>query len=620
MPSITLHLPSVEERDTLFSYINSFNKPEVVKVMAPLMGRLKKLRVSYTSDTPDRMRKMMNGLCSSFTECANKLKKAELVEVAASFGSDDSNIAALANADTDVGLAWRLLIFQSSVSYSLLAKCLEASPVISENPYHYSSNVLIDLVLDGADIENIRRSFSSRGNGADRYVNSHFWISQARRKSMARKLLPPESLQPFVFKNLPRDEKLKIENFEGVLSREVVYLSGLYSSGLLPAAGTNLTATLIKSIVRKLKPKEFSDGGKDEMVTRSSLLILAYVKYVQRGKSDDGLYGDIDKFSKYVYKKLGEALSGTNFSFFFPQYVGFTTSWAATSRAGKIAEYVQSLLMPAAGGWLNLSNFKLRYMCGDNLLSSHSAYTSLFTDDARRKATIKRKGDSNYYSPGVDVDWFDDILFPFVVGWIKLLCSCGILEMAVEEKRDPHDIFDGIKYVRLTPLGRYAFDIDKTYKSSEAKNVVEMFDVDPAGVVTILQANCPYEAFLQRIGTNIGGRRYKVTAASIVAANSDSKSVEEDITRIKTIFCHEPKGYWKQTLEEARLRCKSTLPKEDRYYVVALNPEVPGLIEFVSTHRDIREKCVRAEGMFLLVPLQFFDDFSTLMHKEGYLV
>lgn len=615
--TITLRLREPDISNRMVSYVKGFNKPEISVTMRQLAGRLKNLNVEYTKDSDPKIRKNMSSLISDFAEASAKLKKDELVTIYVSYSQEFENTINLALNDMQVRKAWLALVENVSVPIMTLRDILGVIPEVVKNASYYSSNLLTDLVIDGVEVEGYEWYSFSRNKDVLEKVS--FWISQTLREKMAKALVPADELAGKVSENIPENGNLTVENFSNDLPEDILFLSGLKSSGSLPPQGSSVTAASLKALAKKMDSKDFAMAKGNSMIpTRVSLLEIAYIKYSWASGTTDPLGSSVAKFAKFVMDRLPSLLDGTSFAPFFPKFSGFTKSWAYNSRAKSIVEMVKGLIMPAADGWLSLDNFKMRYLIEDKIVSPRYAYTALFGEESRRVHQLKIRG-VDYYTRRNGIDWFTDVTFRFAVSWLRLMCACGIAEIAEDKVAPKDDLMEGIRYIRLTKLGRYAFGIDKKYEGPVQQSMTDMFDVDPSGVITILSSPCPYEHFLKRVGKSIGGNRYVVTAKSLVAASDSEKSVKEDIGRIKTIFKDDPTGYWEKMIDEAEMRCRCGVKIKNSYNLMKLDPSVPGLMDFLVNNAWVRDNCVKAEGSMLLVPAGSFNYLLEILGEEGYI-
>ena len=106
---------------------------------------------------------------------------------------------------------------------------------------------------------------------------------------------------------------------------------------------------------------------------------------------------------------------------------------------------------------------------------------------------------------------------------------------------------------------------------------------------------------------------------TILGAASTPEAIEGLYTSFCNTVCAEPSAHWRELFDEAKVRTRSFSPVDDKTLVVKLDPNVPGLLDFVVSNREISEHCFKAEGAMLIVPRSYYNDFLTLMRQAGYL-
>jgi len=92
-----------------------------------------------------------------------------------------------------------------------------------------------------------------------------------------------------------------------------------------------------------------------------------------------------------------------------------------------------------------MNDFIVRYLCNDDLASSRSAYTGLFSSyDFGKYAKLRNADAAASSSSHVSPDMWSDITRPYIVHFIKLLCAVGIIDLAIDAEAPESDPMEGI--------------------------------------------------------------------------------------------------------------------------------------------------------------------------------
>lgn len=336
----------------------------------------------------------------------------------------------------------------------------------------------------------------------------------------------------------------------------------------------------------------------------------------------------------YIVGSYPSEMGATAFRTLLPYYQGFTKSVIKDHRAAYIMKYICTLLRPAAKGWLDMSNFMLRYLSEDDKISSpFAAYTSLFRAQNMNysiELSDTVPPSASLYRPGVQVDMWTDLTWSFVKSVVRLLVAAGCLEQVfVAESSDNISLSEAppaeraflSSYVRLTPLGLYAFGLKKKYNPRFVMDCEGDLDLDERNmIITLLRPESPLRFYLERYARPIGGDRFHLSPMTIVAPAKDSSEVLKAVETLRGFIKPTPDSKWETLLKESELRAAARRESDERYILVLLNTECPGLVEFINSHSEIRSRIVRAEGGRLLVPAHYYDEFQKVLRKAGYLL
>lgn len=608
-PTITLFLCETKRSDQIETYLNQFGKTNLVDILSDVIRALRKCDVVYDNRCSPECKSILETIKSKNNV---SFKKAELVKLYACFAADIRNIKAVADAAMpEMNELWKVGILQTSVSKQEIKKILRRD-VKAVKTNSWNPKFATEVMTAPFEIESNYYFYSWRDIDID-----NLFLPQCERKEAADLFIGPEINNPPLLKELP-EGLYRVENFAQYIDTDIMFLMGIHYSNELKSSTGSITQSRINMVSKKLKSPDFTYNCGNHTLDRKAMLILAFAKFVESEQPDQ--HSSVKDFALFVANNFGQSLVSTDFQIMLPYYKGFTKTFSGYNRANQINKLIVKLLAPAGDGWLDMKDFICRYLCNDNLISKNSAYTGLFNPSDFKRFAKLRKADSSASSTShISADLWSDITRPYIVHYIKLLCGVGILEIAVDPNAPESDAMEGIRYVRLAPLGRYAYGLTDEYKGASL-NIKDNFDLDQdALIVTVLDKDSPYILFLEQIGRKIGSNRFHVTAKSIVSRSNNKIEAQNYLENFQRIVCPEPKGIWAEMIAEAQKRIAPNLPISDNYMLERLDTKVPGLSDLILNNAEIRKNIIIAQDGYLLIKRTFVDKFKFMLKSAGYM-
>ncbi|MCM1029344.1 MAG: hypothetical protein NC342_01695 [Pseudoflavonifractor sp.] len=631
MATITLHIPKARENDSAFKSINTFNKNDVSDSLRPLISLLSSHTIEFTADSDPTLSKLIKALDSPTKLVV--LLKAELVSIYAAFSSTIDNLIALAQADTSIKSILVKLAHNPKVPFLELCK-IPPTPLTLTKGSSWSYKVLADARI-GACSHSDSYGYYFSYEETNWKKDIKIWVSPKQRRKILEDVLKVNCLHPMTTEELPAITELKVVNMSADIRQAIKYLAQTYMSGKLLTMNGQVTKAKIASIARKSAIASFSDvaGKPINAPERLGLLAVAYGYYAGTFDKKGKLFipTDLLEMAKYTASGLANKLSGIDFGIMIPQYTGFTKAWASNSNASTLIPVINSMLKKANNKWMATGNISTLMLCHEFKGPRGVALTEplyLFNNDDARRAHLRLNDDeeksskTRYTSPTPHIDWWNDITRRFLTSWLWLLCATGMAELAVDTSIPESDILQGIKYARLTPLGRFAMGLTEIYEGDlddDASQKIIDLDDDNA-VVTLLDPTSAFIPYFEQIGRRIGGNRFKITPGSIVAGSSDSNEVRLNCNRFKAIAGNEMTDAWQDIIDQAIERSDCQIADERTFALFKLDPEIPGLIDFVANNQEIAANSVKCQESFILVDGDFVNSFKVILHQAGFIL
>lgn len=546
-----------------------------------------------------------------------KLLKDQLKQIYDSFVSDDNNFLSVARVDIRYQQFWEKML-ESYELDSYQVEDILGRPIKIEFYYGWGKNYVPEALFFPLEVTDFSRyySYNSRSTNSTYYTVS---LPCKERVKLLELFGKKDLLLPLLSKELPSGENLIVEDFEGRISTDLITLSGIALSGSILSANGSISAASIKRIKKQYQFAEFLPVSRPWPLDRVELVVFTYFLELSKERKRDIT---VTNFAKFAVDKLPGLISGTQFNIFFPAFQGFTKSWSNESFAKEIASDVKALLLPAFDEWMSLENFRLRILSLYAEKDRGRDVYKLFTGRDRSRNVLRRKIDKEHEDDSkwtvLSIDWFEEIGFKFAVHWLKFLCAIGIVDLAVTEDRDD-DPLEGIRYVKVTALGRYAFGIDKDYTPKQSEELSGLEYDDTNRIITISNEQSPYLMFLSQVGKQISTTRFYISTESLMKGCKKRSDLETRVQNLKTIIDVKKEPNLKAVIDEAFKRTDCAT-ESSGYSLLKLRPDLPGLLKVIMTDPELRKISLLTEHSRILVKTSDLEKFNTLCAANGYLM
>lgn len=601
---LAITLPRLTEKSSGFrKYVS---KEIIAELTRPLFMLIRRYDINITGGDTETVKEVRKGL----SEGVGKCRRDRLVDLYMDFKSEPSNFLTIAQADEEHMAFWKKALLNPWIDVRDAEDVFPYDKAVVRTQNGWSYDILPNI-LYSAMTAAYYKSYD--------VVNTTLTLRYDIRRTLAELFFGKDALQPVLLAELPADEKYTVMDFEGNMPADIMFLDGLNISGSPLSSSGAVSAVKLKTVRKKWPTAEFS-ALSAPAVDRLEMLIAAYFHQPMRHIS----HPSVNSFAEFVVNDFPRMLEGAMFSTFFPEYKGFTKSWTSDNAARKICSFISDILKEADKEWMSLDNLRLRYLCfsyGD-LYATSMPYVMLFRNLRHNSITLKDRASGKQVWSESDMytdKWFDGIEFSFLLRWLKFLCGMGLLEIASLGDAPADDPLSGMRYVRLTPLGRYALGLTKTYKPGKSAGEVCHLDFDSVNCIfTILTDACPYTLFLQEVCTPIGSNRYRIGVKSMMQGYRDHYRLKERIEKIRRIIDVDSSPKLAAILDEVEKRSRCSEFSTTGCRVIKLRQDVPGLMNFIVTDKRVRSLVLLAEGGHIIVSKSDEQEFYSLCGRKGY--
>ncbi|MDE6555444.1 MAG: hypothetical protein K2K55_00600 [Duncaniella sp.] len=431
-----------------------------------------------------------------------------------------------------------------------------------------------------------------------------------------RAVYPPMKLEEMTVDTLPENEKYTLfEDAEGTF-KAIPVLVNFCRQGILMNGATKMGVTMARKMHKSLGLREFFPDSvdKDDSVWRTTLLAATVCQIM------DGIKSTQSVSAKMVLKKLIEfSPIGKSQSMFFrhlmPHY-GWRNNHAIMEGATTLlnAGVKEVLIRIPAGKWVSFKNI-IRQIMGD---SYQDILFSAFRGGSDA-ANILNSRSACYVN---DFNFKQQFGVPLVQAYLTYLASFGAVELAynASEPKDPSPM-SRLAYVRLTPLGRFLYGLDKSMPHLSGTEENLNFELsDTRLLFRPFSADNPYLTIIKDFARPVGAGRYAVTPESFLAGCNSREDLQDRIDLFHEIVSSEPPQIWEDFFAKMLSNASAFLTHNNPMYIVRVSDDHPELLRIISSDPVLRKFVIRAEQGYLLYPLAKGSEFLERMKQLGYLI
>jgi len=622
--TVTLTLREHEIVQYIAKYIHPLNKNMLVGALTHVVKKLSRLNVNYSEQcAPGYVSSMKDAI--SHASNLSVLKKGRLEDVYASFTGYIGNYIELARVDSHYAATLRDVLLNPMSTFGDVLRTMDGEVNFPHDVMWATLRVLADAAFNLNVIPTVQ-TYAFGGASVNRMILP---VDERYRRILLFGLYGADTVEPHLTESLPVDNDLVVLNYEADTQNDLARLDAMRAAGLFPP-DKSLTRNRVNSLAGRAGADEFPEeagGSCDGCVQRGQLEVFAYSlynDYCGREGNDHPVTG-ADAFTRFIADGLAQNMVSTDYTILLPAFSGFTKVWTEYSHTRDVVDRLHAYVAQSGTGkWLTTDNMAVCYLIAGAVLDREIDRPKiiLFDEEGRRKNKLRPAGEHEYYGVHHDfsVDWWKDITLPFVVHWLKLLCAVGMLEIAVSRRAAATEPMEGIRHIRLTPLGRYAFGLSDTFVPVTNKPEDWSYELDSDGVISSFGEMPPYDDLLAKIGRRVSANRFVVTARSIVAGSADADDVARNVNSFRTIFKPEPGSRWDVMLNETLQRCNCMDSVSGQYALIKLKTDVPGLVSAVLSDPEICSNCIKAEQGVLIVPTAFYPRLRRILQLHGYML
>ena len=427
----------------------------------------------------------------------------------------------------------------------------------------------------------------------------------------ARALVPEMTDLPLVHKALP-EQGLMTVSAETQFIASFPLVQGVYRQSGIKLSGMKVSATIAAGIHSRTTVPEVVPGGLRKVMKIG--IGQYYLPPLVLSLEDD--FGQ----SVEDHVKAGvEYLKGAEASYLYPALLPHVKGFRSNVLQGEVRQDWTSLLGVAFKSfpdeWISLES-----LC--DFIHSRSFEPWAVGYTIRADLFTKMYPVNTITGEAILPDTQGKEIDLEILRAISLaLYGMGAAELAVDPSEEIPDTPAGsIRMVRLTALGKYAFEFEQEYHAETIESQ-SFFSLDEKRlIIQSVSGSNPYESLLTDTARPIGGGKYVMSAESFLKNCSSIKDVDEKVKFFEDYVDNDPPRIWNDFFQTIRQRCKPLLPIKGSFILLQLDPQNRPLVDLILGDPEIRPLVNMVEGHRLLVPKADYEKLCKLLKKHGYLL
>jgi hypothetical protein len=216
---------------------------------------------------------------------------------------------------------------------------------------------------------------------------------------------------------------------------------------------------------------------------------------------------------------------------------------------------------------------------------------------------------------------------PLFKACVFLFAAYGLVEIAYNETnltnwlKDSYSFYDGLKYVRLTNLGKYVFGRIPKYEPilRASKNVFSLSETNLNILIESEESPETTQMLLSEFGEKISQKRYYTDYQIFLKSCKLKTDVSNRISLFRTIVGKNIPAIWQSFFAEL-LQKVNPLEGAGNCHLFKIPADNTPLIQLISKDEILRKCVFRAEGFYLIIPPENLNTFRKRLQEFGYLL
>jgi hypothetical protein len=220
------------------------------------------------------------------------------------------------------------------------------------------------------------------------------------------------------------------------------------------------------------------------------------------------------------------------------------------------------------------------------------------------------------------------IVEPYVKATLFLFAAFGLLDIHYDLPRDGIDlsgdyhffsVFDGLKYLRLTQLGAYVFELNDAFEPQlQQQDATNLYLDEERLLITLSRTDDRMESVLEKLATRIGRTRFRFDYQSMLHGCFTERDIKAKTDLFYGLVGRTLPRIWEDFIGQINKKSKALTLTED-YLVFKVNPVDSELLDLFSQDEEIRSFLRLSEDFHILVAKKDVAQLKKKLLIFGYL-
>ncbi len=280
----------------------------------------------------------------------------------------------------------------------------------------------------------------------------------------------------------------------------------------------------------------------------------------------------------------------------------------------------------APGQWYSVEKLidYCRYRDMDLEIVNRSFAASYLSVDVRDDSLRYEKYRTESIS---DMIYRDALEIPFFKGVMFFLATFGMVDLAYDSPRNERiqkkgldylSVFDGARYIRLTPLGAYIVGTAKDFSFNEERESANLELDDKRLLITLDGKDRLRSMILGQIAERISENCFKVSSGSFLKSCATLEDIKNKISLFRKEISARPPRIWEDFLKDIQGKINPLIPEPDMH--VFRLKDHPELIELMAMDEVLQRLILKAEDYHVIISSRDINLVRKRLETFGYLI
>ena len=263
--------------------------------------------------------------------------------------------------------------------------------------------------------------------------------------------------------------------------------------------------------------------------------------------------------------------------------------------------------------WINVENIVLFLIMNDIAPFTYSKEFSrtILSDNGLYPYRDREKVEGNI---------IQFILMPFTQGIMTLMAIFGIVEIGYDdiaktENKNQNSPYNGIKFIKLTELGKYLLGITESYEFEQEKSTLEIVLSEKELIISITGSDRRKEIVISKIAEQSGTNLFKVNNRTLFAGCSKKEDVTSKIDNFKRVAGELPEN-WKNYFDKI-IKGFNPLEKIENRVVLKIRDDKE-LINIIANDERLKKVILKAEKYHIVIEAYHQLYVESILKEYGY--